>query len=324
MRKYIIPYAVLDKNGWATAVNVFNNSRYTTAFDIKIYKQYKGLYAKTISKKVAPYGSLSILPDELNKLVMDPNGAAVLEFFCSNDLIIQCGMWNTYVGYDIIPEKLVPDEKLSDLVRGNVLDSNMIVQYSRDLEASNYLIYGGNTTDSYMLDSHFEIIDAIAKRLFHSFPDRLDRYLRVGDCSPIVGSAGGHPEGHNDKMTADFDYYVLSESNTTQYRPGKPGDWCWPITDIWKTPGIEINPKIFDWERNYWLMRYLYTVFKSPNIRVSDAIYSYMSSKIQLKYGQEAYIEFGQNVQRDPGTKFNHHTHMHVAMGSVFNKEAHI
>jgi hypothetical protein len=156
------------------------------------------------------------------------------------------------------------------------------------------------------------IIDLIAKTIYYDFPNRLDRRLNIGDCTPTIGGCDGHPgSSHAGLRTMDVDYYTLGESNVTQYKPE-----CAEKTRIWSDFYKLIN---FDWERNYIFWKRIKEAFPNAKVNTDKRILSYMKEKVRKKYGADSVHKLIRFVYGDGENQYNHHIHAHIYLGYFIN-----
>lgn len=87
MKHYIIPYVVVDK-GWWTAVDFYNHSNNETAVTIKVQRFSNGVIAKTITEIIYPHQHYILLPKDIEKGLMEPDGRATLFIDCSEDVFL--------------------------------------------------------------------------------------------------------------------------------------------------------------------------------------------------------------------------------------------
>jgi hypothetical protein len=171
--------------------------------------------------------------------------------------------------------------------------------------------YVGHQECQYSKKRVIDGVEYVAQKLFYQFPDRQDKQLWVGDASPSLFTTcincrlynnvcSGHPgTSHGHKKEIDINYFTLAESNATQYRPtGVP-----PII-IWKslTPMV-LDTSVFDWERNFYFLKYSIDIFPNSHFTLQEDILKYMLSKTGIPF-------IGQ-LSVDTGTVYQHHTHIH-------------
>ncbi|MCK4528369.1 hypothetical protein KAW18_13430 [candidate division WOR-3 bacterium] len=164
-----------------------------------------------------------------------------------------------------------------------------------------------------------KIIELVAKEIYHQFPDRIDRRLSIGDCTPSVGSCSGHPGGsHSGCNVLDINYYTKGLNNTTHYRPGKKENSINKVTKIWK--GNTLLTEVFDWERTYFFMKRLFDIYSivgntKTQIRVNTTILNCMKNKVKEKYGYKAF--YGDHITGDSIERYNHDIHAHISLSKM-------
>jgi hypothetical protein len=169
-----------------------------------------------------------------------------------------------------------------------------------------------------------KIIEFVAMEIYHKFPNRQDRRLSIGDNTPASGDCAGHPSSsHSGCCVMDTNYYTLGKTNTTQYRPGTSGDACHELTYIWNEsdcdwPGNDpwrLLKNVFDWERNYYLIKRLKDFFPDGKFRISDVLKNYIASEVKKKYGYASEREFVGLVSGDDSPEWRHSHHAHFYLG---------
>ena len=175
-----------------------------------------------------------------------------------------------------------------------------------------------------MFSDYIAGVDAIARSVYHDFPDRPagTRALVIGDNSPLTGDCPGHPPGsHAGWKVLDVGYYTLGANNYTQrYLSPEEEQWTclWLDEDVWRV----LDEGLFDWERNYIFICRLIQVFTAgnigPKIMMWEGLKRYMLDKIREKYGQAAWACFWGSVLGDENATWNHHSHMHIGFPAMW------
>lgn len=188
-----------------------------------------------------------------------------------------------------------------------------------NIHKNSYWVYGGRNACSYMFSTHMKIIELVAKEIYHQFPDRIDRRLSIGDCTPKSGPCDGHPgNSHCGGTVLDINYYTKGSNNTTHYRPGEKKDPINKVTKIWD--GNKLLTEIFDWERNYFFMKRLFNIYSiigvtKMQIRVNTSILNCMKTKVEDKYGYKAF--FGDPISGDTISSYCHNLHAHISLSKL-------
>ncbi len=181
-----------------------------------------------------------------------------------------------------------------------------------------FWIYAGKEPCRYLLRGYMAAVKLISMSINYDYPDRPDRHLSIGDCCPPTGNCSGHPEGtHAACKAMDTNYYTWGPNNTTQYRPS--GEYATEemrtITPIWNDTCSDLITDIFDWERNYMLMKRTISIFTGGYIHTQNILKDYMVSEAQSKFGSNETDWMSGKVQGDLGCAYNHHTHFHINLG---------
>lgn len=156
------------------------------------------------------------------------------------------------------------------------------------------------------------------------FPDRKDRLLNIGDCTPISGPCTDikgkltHPGGSHAGMdSVDLDYFTFN-TNVTQYRSGLRDidtSYLWKVGNEYnKGPSAVLDTKTFDWMRNFYLWRHIYKTFPECHAYIDARIGDYMKSRIIDIFGYSEYIEFSKYISAGEIDRYHHDTHIHFTL----------
>ena len=151
----------------------------------------------------------------------------------------------------------------------------------------------------------------IARDIYRRYPDRPDRRLWVGDCSPWGGNCPLHPDGSHDKSRAiDLNYYTWAPRNQTHY-PMVASDliWMWDRSNQDRIGYPETLLPIFDAERTGELWRLIMTCFPAARITTNDALWQAVRQVVGTP-------DWMWRIGRDVGQVYWHHMHMHVDLGT--------
>jgi len=129
----------------------------------------------------------------------------------------------------------------------------------------------------------------------------------MDNCPASNSSCPNHQGTHSGHTTIDVGYYTF-KTNRTQV--GGLSDI--EVTEIWS--GESLLTDIFDWERNYIFMSYMYRAFPGSYIIVHQTILNHMVAMILAKYSDDESSEFQRHVSGDNIPQYQHNKHCHIKM----------
>jgi len=156
-----------------------------------------------------------------------------------------------------------------------------------------------------MLSDHAQVLAWIARQVYHRFPDRLDRRMWIGDCTPWSGDCPHHPAGtHSNNRAVDLNYYTLMDSHATHYTADYSRNllWIWDRSDHDRVGYPESLLPIFDAERNRYAYELIAKAFPGSRIMTNTALY-------------DAMRPLPVQVSHTEGRLWNHHLHVHIDLG---------
>jgi len=174
-----------------------------------------------------------------------------------------------------------------------------------------YWLYAGYCP--YMLADHAQVLAWIARVIYHRFPDRLDRRLWIGDCTPWTGNCPGHPDGtHSNNRSLDLNYYTFEDNHATHFTEDYSRNllWIWDRTDHDRVGYAETLLPIFDAQRNFECWKLIAEAFPQCRIMTNTALYEAMRSCAGA---------LPQQVSHTEGRLWNHHLHVHIDLGVAIN-----
>jgi len=257
-----------------------------------------------------------ILDEEMSKSLYDTNFS--LTILSSDDVDFSAHIINRK-NNKLVKIQPVYSNNICDVVDIDVSEEEGFtrgatkVTYRRLPHKYSFVTYAGADSCGYLRQNHRLILDMVAAYIYYKFPDRQDRKLCLGDCTPITGSAPGHPGGsHSGCKAFDANYYTY-QTNFTQYKESKDS----VTTKIWEEVGgrWELKIDIFDWERNYLFFKIMHSFIPDMKFMVDRDIVKYMIEMIKIDYSREAATDFSRYVQGDKHPTYNHDIHSHCMLG---------
>lgn len=332
MKEYVIPYLIGKNKNWWAGVDIYNHHDTEMAITISAYRYCNSKRSRLIQTTLPAYRHYLLTPTEIDKGLYLENvnkGRASIHIIGPDNLMITPfhGMSTDGKpsGFGIL--NVFENTRLREIIRPNF--KNQILQFSETkktydhtdgINASQYYVYGGKLPCSYMYSEFFDIVNLVAQSIYYDFPDAKDRRLSIGDCCPFTGNCPGHP-AHANLQTLDQNYYTTGKNNTTQYRPGQPGDDCYEITKIWQDgfPGEALIEHIFDWQRNFLFYWRLHQIFPDLTILTNENIQDCIVWEARNRYGRDTANKIIPFLQGEEGTSRNHHIHTHIYLGTKIN-----